>query len=88
MRRKYSHRINPMRTGGPVNIIEAIARTPYVSAAFRATLSSAEQKACDARQAYLDRCATLGETADPVMAEETYQRALHRAQGTHRYCGE
>ena len=71
-----------------MNILEAIARTPYVSAAFRATLSGAEQKACDARQAYIDRCAELGQTFDAVMADETYQRALHRARGTHRFCGE
>jgi hypothetical protein len=70
------------------NIIEAIAAAPYVSAAFRATLTSAEQKACDARQAYIDGRTALGETFDPVMAEETYLRALHRAQGTTRYCGD
>lgn len=71
-----------------MNIIEAIAAAPYVSAAFRAALSGPEQKACDARQAYLDRCAMLCTTPDPVMSDETYQRALHRAQGTHRFCGE
>lgn len=71
-----------------MNVIEAIARTPYVSAAFRATLSSAEQKACDARQSYIDARTALGETFDPVYADETYQRALNRAMGTHRFCGE
>ncbi len=71
-----------------MNIISAIAATPYVSAAFRATLGSAEQQACDARQTYIDARTALGETFDPVYADELYQRALHRARGTHRYCGE
>ena len=71
-----------------MQIIQAIAAAPYVSAAFRATLSTAEQKACDARQAYIDRCNALGETFDPVMADETYLRALSRAMGAFRYCGE
>jgi hypothetical protein len=71
-----------------VQIIEAIAAAPYVSAAFRATLSSAEQKACDVRQAYIDGRAALGEAFDPVMADETYRRALSREMGSHRFCGE
>lgn len=71
-----------------MNIIEAIAAAPYVSAAFRATLSGPEQTACDARQLYIDARTALGETYDPVMADETFWRVLRRAQGLSYYSGD
>ena len=71
-----------------MNILAAIAADPNVSSALRAALKTPERMAEEQRQAYIGKCAQTGREIDPVMADETYWRALRRAQGLSYYSGD
>jgi len=47
-----------------------------------------QQIAQQARDAYVAECAERGVPVDPVMADETYWRALRKAQGLAYYSGD
>jgi hypothetical protein len=53
-----------------------------------AQTEKAHEAARAAEQEYRRQCEERGVNVDPIMADETYQRALHKALGQHRYCGD
>lgn len=69
-------------------ILAALAADKNVAPGLRNALLTPQQAAAKAKRDYLDDCAAKGREPDPVMADETYYRALSRAGGRAYYSGD
>ena len=89
MLQRVTQRMEAQVSNAPAHSpLSAFLADPNISSALRAALKKPEQIAEEQRQAYIGKCAQTGREIDPVMADETYWRALRRAQGLSYYSGD